>query len=140
MNIAQLSPSFSATAQIRLEDLAAIAEAGFRGIVNNRPDGEGPDQPLSLDIAAEAKRLGLDYAHIPVVPGQIEDAQVQRLDVFLRRAQGPVLGFCRTGTRAAQLWALRQTSGGNVEEILAAASRAGYDLTSLRPRLEETAR
>lgn len=136
MKPVQLSSGFSAAPQIRAEDLPAIAAAGFRGIVNNRPDGETPDQPPSREIEAAAKRLGLAYAHIPVVPGEIRDAQAQRLEGFLGRAQGPVLGFCRTGRRAVQLWALQQAAHGNVEDILAAASRAGFDLASLRPRLE----
>jgi len=136
VNSVQLNSGFSVAPQIRPADLPAIAAAGFRGIVNNRPDGETPDQPPSQEIEAAAKRLGLAYAHIPVVPGEICGAQAQGLDDFLAQAQGPVLGFCRTGTRAVQLWALQQAAHGNVEDILSAASRAGYDLASLRPRLE----
>lgn len=139
MKIAQLSPGFSASPQIAHEDLPALAAAGFRAIVNNRPDAEAPDQPRSGELEAEARRLGLDYVHIPIVPGQIEEAQVQRLRAFLARAQGPVLGFCRTGTRATQLWALEQAPRGGVDAIIAAAAAAGYDLSSLRPRLEEPA-
>ena len=139
MKVSQLSPGFSASPQIAPEDLPAIAAAGFRAIVNNRPDGEAPDQPRSDQLEAEARRLGLDYAHIPIAPGQFEQARVQRLRDFLRRAQGPVLAFCRTGTRSAQLWALEQAPGREVEAILSAAATAGYDLASLRPRLEEAA-
>lgn len=137
MSIARLSSSFSVSPQVRLEDIAGTAAAGFRAIVNNRPDEEAPDQPGSLALEAEAKRLGLDYIHIPVVPGQMNDAQGRAFEQFLRGVDGPALGFCRTGTRSAGLWALAQARHGNVEEILETAARAGYDLSSLRPRLQD---
>lgn len=139
MSIAKLSANFSVSPQVRLEDMAGIAASGFRAIVNNRPDDEAPDQPKSVTLEAEAKRLGLAYAHIPVVPGQMSEAQVRSLERFLGDVAGPTVGFCRTGARAASLWALAQASHGNVQEILETAARAGHDLSSLRPRLEDAA-
>ncbi len=137
MGIAKLSSSFSVSPQVRLEDLAGIAAAGFRAVVNNRPDGEAPDQPESLTLEAEAKRLGLGYAYIPVVPKQMNEAQARALGQFLGGVDGPALGFCRTGNRSAGLWALAQARHGNVDQILETAARAGYDLSSLRPRLQD---
>lgn len=137
MTIARLSQTFSVAPQVRREDIAGIAAAGFRAVVNNRPDGESPDQPTSLTLGAEAKKLGLAYAHIPIVPGQMDDASARALERFLSDVGGPVVGFCRTGTRSASLWALAQASHQPVGDILAATARAGYDLSSLRPRLED---
>lgn len=137
MSIAKLSSSFSVSPQLRLDDLAGIAAAGFRAVVNNRPDGEAPDQPGSLALEAEAKRLGLGYTHIPVIPGQMTEMQGRAFDQFLRGVDGPALGFCRTGTRSAGLWALTQARHGDVEQILETAARAGYDPSSLKPRLQD---
>ncbi len=134
--VSKLTPSFSVSPQIAAEDLAGIAASGFRAIVNNRPDDEAPDQPASATIEAEAKRLGLAYAYIPIVPGQMDDAQACALAQFIAGVSGPVIAFCRTGTRSASLWALVQAGHLTADEILETASRAGYDLSSLRPRLE----
>ena len=139
MSLAGLSSNYAVSPQIRPEDMGGIAASGFRAIVNNRPDGEAPDQPRSVEFEAEAKRLGMGYAYIPVVPGQLKEAQARALGRFLDGVDGPALGFCRTGTRSAGLWALAQASHGNVEEIMEAAARAGYDLSSLRTRLEGAA-
>ena len=105
-DIHRIAPAFAVAGQLRPDDLAAIAAEGFRTIVNNRPDGEAPDQPTSDALEAEARRLGLDYAYIPVVPGQIGPEHAQALGRFLRDAARPVLAFCRTGNRSASLWKL----------------------------------
>lgn len=108
----------------------------FRTIINNRPDGEEPGQATSAELEAAARRLGLDYVHIPVVPGQFGDEQVARFAEALARHPGPKLAFCRTGTRAASLWALAQSGTRSADDLLRAAREAGYDLSSLKPRLE----
>lgn len=106
MNINRIAPNFAVSPQIQPGDVAAVAAAGFAGIVNNRPDGEAPDQPSSAEIAAEAARLGLDYWYIPVPPGRPTEAHARAFDEALGQADGPLLGFCRTGNRSAALWEL----------------------------------
>jgi sulfide:quinone oxidoreductase len=135
-----LSPSFSAASQIRPEEIPAVVAAGFRWVVNNRPDGEGQDQPSSHSIEIAVRRAGLDYEHIPVTPDQLTPDQAQRLQAFMERVGGPVLGFCGSGRRAAQLWALSQARlGADADDVLATAASAGYDLSALRTRLVEIA-
>lgn len=98
------SAGFSSAPQIDHDDLPAIAAAGYRAIVCNRPDGEGGiDQPASDALAAAARRHGLAFAYLPVVPGQISDAQVDAFAELLRTLPGPVLGYCRSGVRATTL-------------------------------------
>lgn len=104
--ITWLGPDFAVSPQLRPEDLPEVAAAGYCGIVNNRPDGEAPGQPSSLTIEIEARRLGLDYVHIPIVPGELAAEQARALDQFLSETRGPVLAFCRTGERSARLWRL----------------------------------
>ena len=120
------------------EDLPRLARE-FRTIINNRPDAEEPGQPTSADIEQAARRLGLEYVHIPVVPGQISDDQVAAFGKALGEKPGPVLAFCKTGTRAASLWALSRASEHGGDQVLAAAKQAGFDLQGLKPRLEATA-
>ena len=49
----------------------------------------------------------------------------------LEGSEGPVLCYCRSGTRSATLWALSQAGRVEPDEIIAAASAAGYDLSHL---------
>ncbi len=110
MEYSPLSEQLATAPQVRLEDLRGIAAAGFIGVINNRPDGEGADQPSSTELEAEAKRLGLAYWHVPVVPGAMTDADVRAFAAALREADGPVLAFCRTGNRSAALWKASRTA------------------------------
>ena len=105
----RLSDRLTVAPQVKPEDLRALAEAGFFGVMNNRPDGEGPDQPSSLELEAEARRLGLAYWHVPVAPGAMTDREVRAFAAALAEAGGPVLAFCRTGNRSAALWTAAQT-------------------------------
>ncbi|HEX8482452.1 MAG TPA: TIGR01244 family sulfur transferase [Allosphingosinicella sp.] len=112
--------------QLTVDDIDEAAAAGIRLIVNNRPDGEEPGQPSSAQIEAAARAAGLDYRHIPVAGG-FPPEQVEAMAEALE--QGPVLAFCRSGTRSAFLWALaRAKQGAPAEQSVAAAAAAGYDL------------
>ena len=104
MDLNFLSPTFATAPQLQPSDIGRIATAGFKGIINNRPDDEGPDQPGSDALEAEAKRHGMVYRHIPVVPGKATDADARAFAAALAEANGPVVAFCRTGNRAASLW------------------------------------
>ncbi len=104
MEFTWITPRFAAGPQLTTDDIAAARPAGFTAIINDRPDGEEPGQPLSRDIAEAARACGLAYFHIPVVPGQISDEAVAAFAAALEAADGPVLGFCRTGKRASALF------------------------------------
>jgi sulfide:quinone oxidoreductase len=134
----RLTDEIAVCAFVPPAELAELAPK-FRTIINNRPDSEEPGQPSSVEIEAEARRLGLDYVHIPVVAGQITDAQVAAFGKALKTRPGPVLAFCKSGKRAATLWALSQVGQRSVDEILKGAAAAGYDLTDLKPKLKEKA-
>jgi sulfide:quinone oxidoreductase len=108
MNLTKLDASVTIAPQLRMEVLTAIAHAGFRGIINNRPDGESPDQPDSKELAAKAHRLGLKYWHIPIRPGEATLDDARAFAAAVHQAGGPVLAFFRSGTRSRQLWQLAQ--------------------------------
>lgn len=108
MEFTWLSEQLATAPQVRPEDLRQIATSGFVGIINNRPDAEAPDQPSSLALEAEAKRVGLAYWHVPDVPGAMSDKDVRAFAAALDEADGPVLAFCRTGNRSTALWKVTQ--------------------------------
>jgi sulfide:quinone oxidoreductase len=134
--IARLTPFLSVSPQVAETDLGIIAAQGFKSIICNRQDAESEDQPTSGDLASAARRSGLDFRHLPVISGKVSDDDVTDFTSALSELQGPVLAFCRTGTRSATLWALSEAHHLTPEAILAATSAAGYELESLRPRLE----
>jgi sulfide:quinone oxidoreductase len=136
MKIAQLTPFLSVSQQLTPQNLGVAAAQGFKSVINNRPDGEGEDQPSASALAAMAERLGLAYRHIPVVSGKIADADVEAFAKALNDLKGPVLAFCRTGTRSTTLWALTEAWHLDPEAILKTAASAGYNIDGLRPRLE----
>jgi sulfide:quinone oxidoreductase len=136
MKIAKLTPFLAVSPQIAEADLGALAAQGFRAVINNRPDGEAEDQPGSAALAAAAGRVGLEYRHVPVVSGKITDDDVAKFARVLDEVKGPVLAFCRTGTRSTTLWALAEARHLDPEAILATAAEAGYDLAALKARLD----
>jgi len=116
--------------QLTVGDIDQAAADGIRLIVNNRPDGEEPGQPSSAVLEAAARAAGLGYVHIPVAGG-FPPARIEAMAQALE--QGPVLAFCRSGTRSTFLWALaRAARGAPGEESVAAAAAAGYDLGPIR--------
>src|SRR5579859_5636724 len=101
----KVTDAFSVAPQIAPADLAAAAAQGFTLVINNRPDGEAPDQPGSAQMEAAARAAGLDYVHIPVRGGPTLD-QVEAVQAAIAEAKGPVLAFCRSGTRSIVTWSL----------------------------------
>ena len=135
MELRPISPFFTASPQLSVADVGAAASQGFKAIINNRPDGESDDQPSSQEIAAAAAAQGLDYRHIPVAGGQIGEADIEAMADALGALNGPVLAFCRTGTRSVTLWALVEARHMDAEALIRAAARAGYDISGQRARL-----
>ena len=122
--------------QVDPADLPAIKAAGVAMIVNNRPDGEVPGQPAAAAIETAARAAGLDYRFIPVASGFSAD-QVDAMTEALDAADGPVLAFCRSGTRSTFLWALARTrQGEEAEELMRNAAAAGYDLRPIAAYLK----
>ncbi|MEC7472877.1 MAG: bifunctional protein tyrosine phosphatase family protein/NAD(P)/FAD-dependent oxidoreductase [Pseudomonadota bacterium] len=135
--IKRLTPFLSVAAQLQPTDMALLAGSGFRCVINNRPDNEGEGQPNSEAIRQAAEASGLEYHHLPVISGQIGDADVDAFRALLGRIKGPALAFCRTGTRSASLWALAEAHHLDPQVLLQTARQADYDLSGLLPRLEQ---
>ena len=136
----RITDSFLASAQIAPADLAEARRHGIALVINNRPDAEEPGQPCGADIAAAAARHGIDYRAIPVTHAGIGADQITAMAEALAGAGGPVLAYCRSGTRSTLLWALAQASAGADPDALAQAAQAGgYDLAPVRAGLEQLA-
>jgi uncharacterized protein (TIGR01244 family) len=130
-----VTPDFSVSAQISPADVALARAQGFSLIINNRPDGEAPDQPAASDIEAAAAREDLAYAHIPVT-GRPSAAQAEAVRSAVEGAHGAALAFCRTGNRSIAAWALGELAAGTTgrDELIRLAAAAGYDLGGVLPR------
>jgi uncharacterized protein (TIGR01244 family) len=128
----ELTPGVTAAGGLTRDNIEALADAGTKIIVNNRPDGEDPGQ---LD-AAEARKLcearGIAYHHIPFVAATLTRAQVDEFAKVLKEAAGPLVAHCRSGTRSTMVWALtRLQEGGDAAALVALGQRNGVDISAL---------
>jgi len=106
-----MSPQLSVAPQLGPEHMAAAAKAGFKSVINNRPDFEhGPDQPSHAAIEAAAHAAGLQYRFLPVDGGYQSPREVEAFAGLLQELPVPVLAFCRTGNRSSRLFTLAQQS------------------------------
>jgi len=136
MGVQTISKTISVSPQIKPDQIAALAAAGFRSIICNRPDGEGPDQPGFAEIEAAADAAGLRAAYQPVVTGQVRDSDAASFGALFASLPKPVLAYCRTGTRSAMLWSLSEAAQGRpLPEILGATKAAGYDMSAVARRI-----
>lgn len=135
MDIRQVSPGFAVSSQIAPADMQALADKGYVAVVCNRPDGEEPGQPPLDELRAAANEAGLAFHHIPVAGGAFPDGAVAAFAAVRRGTGGPLLAYCRTGTRSITLETLANPMGLAAGERLEQAKAAGYDLAALAPRL-----
>ncbi|WP_267414275.1 MULTISPECIES: TIGR01244 family sulfur transferase [unclassified Sphingomonas] len=139
-DIRTVNERVSVAPQIMPDDVAALKAAGFVAIVNNRPDDEEPGQPSGAAIRAAAEAAGMAYAEIPVTHAGFSHPQIDAMTAALTAADGPVLAYCRSGTRSCNLWALAAAKAGrNPELLVRQAADAGYDLSGMRPTLDALA-
>jgi uncharacterized protein (TIGR01244 family) len=137
LEVKRINEHVSVSPQISPEDIAAIKAAGFVAIINNRPDGESPDQPDSAVIEKAAHDAGLAYHFIPLGREGVSSQMVEDTKSVLEGSAGPVFCYCRSGTRSTTLWALSQAGKQPAAEIISAAANAGYDMSHLAGHLSQ---
>ncbi|MEN2787034.1 TIGR01244 family sulfur transferase [Sphingomonas qilianensis] len=138
--IRKIDDHISVAPQIAPEDVEEIAAAGFTAIINNRPDDEDAGQPAGAAVRAAAQAAGLVYTEVPVTQAGFSHPQIDAMAAAMAASPGPVLAYCRSGTRSCNLWALAAAkSGGHPDTLMAKAAAAGYDLTGIRPLLDALA-
>jgi uncharacterized protein (TIGR01244 family) len=126
--IRQLDDKVMVSGQIAPHEVAGLAEQGITVLVNNRPDGEEPGQPLAGEIEDAAAIAGIDYRFVPIIRG-IGPADVEEMQKALRAAEGgKLLAFCRSGTRSALAVALaKRDEGASSDEVIQKLNEAGFD-------------
>jgi uncharacterized protein (TIGR01244 family) len=128
----KIDDQFLASPQIAVGDIAEAKALGITTIINNRPDGEEPSEPQGAEIEAAVRAAGLGYLALPVTHAGFSQAQVAAMAVALEAADGPVLAYCRSGTRSTLLWALARTQlGDDKPSLQAKAAGGGYDLSPI---------
>jgi len=137
MKFAKINHELTVSDQITIEDLKEIHAQGYKTIFCNRPDQESEGQLAFSLIEKEAQNLGIKAIYQPVIGGQISDVDIAQFDAYFKAAQKPIFAYCRTGTRCSTLWALSHVSTLPIDDILSKAQNAGYDLSSLRDRLNQ---
>jgi len=131
MIIKQVNDEFSVSEQITPADVQALADAGVKSLICNRPDGEAADQINVTEIDAAATEAGMDMVYLPVISGSFSDVDVSGFLAAMERLPKPTHAYCRTGTRSITLWAFYQRRLGVPDaQLLAAAERCGYDLSN----------
>jgi uncharacterized protein (TIGR01244 family) len=127
--IRQLDAKTLISGQIAPHEVAELARQGVTMLVNNRPDGEEPDQPLASDIEAAAAAAGIGYRFLPIRRG-IGPADVETMQEAMRDCgDGKMLAFCRSGTRSALTWALAKREEGTArEEVEQRVTEAGFNV------------
>jgi uncharacterized protein (TIGR01244 family) len=131
LDLKRINENVSVSGQIQPEDVATLKSLGFVAIINNRPDGESPDQPAGADIEAAAAAAGLAYHAIPLGREGVNPDLVERTRAVIEGSDGPVFCFCRSGTRSTTLWALSQAGLADAQDIISQAAEAGYDMSHL---------
>jgi uncharacterized protein (TIGR01244 family) len=126
--IRQLGDRVMVSGQIAPHEVAGLAAEGVTMLVNNRPDGEDPEQPLAGDIEDAAAQAGIAYRFVPIIRG-IGPADVEEMQKALRDAgDGKLLAFCRSGTRSAFALAIAQREeGASADEVQEQLIQAGFD-------------
>ena len=133
----RIDDNLLASPQITVADVAQAQALGVTLIVNNRPEGEEPDQTPGAAIEAAARAAGIDYVAIPVSHAGFGLGQVEAMRDALDGAEGPVLAYCRSGTRSTLLWALAEAKAGKNPSVIASkAAGGGYDVSPIRQMIE----
>jgi uncharacterized protein (TIGR01244 family) len=104
-SVQRLTPELSVSPQLEPAAMAWVAEAGYKSVINNRPDHEGgPSQPTDAQMHAAASAAGLSYAFLPVASNQQTPDEIARFAQLLAELPKPILAFCRSGTRSTRLF------------------------------------
>ena len=108
VQITRHTPDFATAPQVMVEDIKEVAGLGFKTLINNRPDGESPDQPTNAQLEEAAGVFGLHYIFLPVVRSQV-GGEAEKFGQLLASAPKPALAFCRSGTRSSMLYQTAMT-------------------------------
>ncbi len=139
MDIRRITPEFAVSPQLEPNDMAAAAAEGFVAVINNRPDAEIPADLRADLMQAAAEAAGLVYIDNPIDNGGMTPGAIKRQREAAESQGGPVLAWCRTGTRSATAWALGRAGRSPTAEIMKGLARAGYVIPALARQIDRLA-
>ena len=139
MDFNQVEHNYTVGGQIQESDLATIAGAGFKTVICNRPDSEIEPALHVQFMEAEALRLGLNFVYNPISGQGMTQENLQVQASVLAGTNDPVYAYCRSGMRSTTAWALIKAKELPVDEVVACAAGAGYNLDKMRPIIEAMA-
>ena len=105
MKITEVTERFAVAPQVQVADMQDAADAGYRTVICNRPDGEEDGQPTVAEYLVDVMGLevsatdadGLRPLHFAAAAGQLGVAET----LFRRGAEGTAVGF--SAKRSADL-------------------------------------
>ena len=139
MDIRPLTDAYAVSPQIAPGDAAAIAEAGYKVVICNRPDGEGTPDVAMAAVQAAVEGAGMRFVANPFTGPTLSMDHVSTQAAALDAAEGPVLAYCASGNRCSVVWALAMAGRMPVDDLIGTPARHGYKLEGLRPQLEALA-
>jgi uncharacterized protein (TIGR01244 family) len=139
MDIRPITPDYAVSPQIDPEDFPAIAAAGYRTVIDNRPDAEVPPSHHASAMRAAAEAAGLAFVFNPVIGGMLTEENIKAQGAAIAASEGPVLAYCASGNRSSFVWALSQAGMRPVDDLIGLPARFGYQLQGLRPMIEALA-
>jgi sulfide:quinone oxidoreductase len=101
-----IAPDYAVAGQLQPNDMSEIAGAGYKAVINNRPDGEDPAQPSAAVMEAAARAAGLQYRYIPVGAAHPVEKAAVALKAALAELPRPIVGYCRSGARSTTVYQL----------------------------------
>ncbi|WP_170761923.1 TIGR01244 family sulfur transferase [Ruegeria lacuscaerulensis] len=137
MEIRPITPRYAVSPQITVEDVPAIAQAGFVKVICNRPNTEVPADMQSDAIGEAVRAAGMEYEVLELTHQTMTPENVAHQRNLAESCSGPVLAYCASGTRCSVVWALGQCDRMSTDDILDATTKAGYALENLRPTLDQ---
>ncbi|ARE38362.1 Sulfide-quinone reductase [Rhodovulum sp. P5] len=135
----KLTPNFAAGPQPGAEAMQALADAGFKSVICNRPDAEVAPGERAADMEAAARAAGLEFAVIEVVHAPITPDMIAAQKHAMTDLPGPHFAYCRAGFRSSVIWALASAGTRPTDEIVDALTKAGFAMPGLRAQIDRLA-
>jgi len=138
MPVSKLTDTLSVSVQILPEDLEQLAADGFKTIICNRPDHEGPNQPDFNMMLEAAKSHGLDACYVPLPIGPMQPSDIADFKKALEDMPTPAVAYCKSGMRSAMLWAASQHGSMPTQEIVQLVADAGFDISVFMHHMDQS--
>ena len=136
MDVIAVTRKLSVMGQPSLSEFASLKRRGFAAVINNRTDGEAPDQPGSQAEELAAKQAGLAYIHLPVSSTRITKEDARRFQEAIDTSPGAVVAHCRSGARSFFLWIMTgDLENKRDDEVLALTEQLHLDPQAVGARL-----